>query len=392
MIPACRTCDKIQELIHLKILKFYLAFSLAKEYTLQKIDIINYKNRKELLPMESPRGKITLHDIAAEVGLSITSVSLVLNNRENRISPDKRQEILEVAARLGYLTPSRRRKKAGRDTRSIGLMIPDVSGRFFSSLVQGALDYAGEQDAILSVISGKSEEIFTKNRIDSFVASGISALIIVPPDNCQADAFADVPIPVIQADRYSYALPFSSVRLNHRKGGYLAGQHLAECGHRRVACITGPSEYVTTKERTEGFRLGLEAAGITLADTALFSGDYEIESGFQLGDRIFAGGYSAVFCENDLMAIGLVQRLLQLGKRAGDDISVIGFDDISVSRMIDPPLTTVRQSAHDIGYAACQRAFEEMSDPSLPKQTVFFEPELIVRKSTNTFEPRGVYA
>ena len=126
----------------------------------------------------------------------------------------------------------------------------------------------------------------------------------------------------------------------------------------------------------------MNEAGLSVADGMVLEGDYQTESGYRLAPLLLSGGASAVFCENDMMALGVYRCFQERGVVIGRDISLVGFDDISFCEFLEIPLTTVRQSGYDIGNEACKRAFSEIEHPELPKQTVFFEPELIVRKSS----------
>lgn len=323
--------------------------------------------------------KPTLRDVAEEVGLSLSSVSLVLNHRENRISPENRRRIQEAAERVGYV-PSGKRRNRQKPT-ILGLIVPELSNAFFADVVQGVTDCAFKQDAKLLLATNGESASRDAEQIRSMAASGVAALMIALSYNCSPDVFSEIACPVIQVDRQSPSLPYSSVRLNNRKGGYLATGHLIELGHRRIACITGPSWLMSSQERESGYRWAMEEAGLDVTDDMVMEGDYFPAGGYALADAVIAGGFTAVFCENDMTAIGLYRRFRERGVAVGQDISVVGFDDISFCEMLDTPLTTVRQSGYDIGYEACSRALQEIESPEMPHQSIYFEPRLIKRES-----------
>lgn len=214
------------------------------------------------------------------------------------------------------------------------------------------------------------------------IKAGISALLITPSYSFLPSLFKDVDFPIIQVDRQTQSLPYSSVRLNNKKGGYIATRHLLELGHRDITCITGPMHVLSAQERTEGFKWAVQEFGIDPAKLTYLEGDYLMKSGYSLADQIENSRCTAIFCENDMMAVGIYKRFRELGITVGKDISIVGFDDISYCDFFDVPLTSVYQSGYDIGYTACSRAFYEIKNPSDSKQTIFFEPKLIIRDST----------
>jgi len=138
---------------------------------------------------------------------------------------------------------------------------------------------------------------------------------------------------------------------------------------------------MSSQERESGYRWAMEEAGISVTGDMVIEGDYLSTGGYALADSVIAGGFTAVFCENDMTAIGLYRRFRERGITVGQDISVVGFDDISFCEMLDTPLTTIRQSGYDIGYEACSRAMQEIANPELPHQSIYFEPRLIKRES-----------
>ena len=276
--------------------------------------------------------------------------------------------------------PSGKRKSRQKPV-ILGLIVPELSNAFFADIVQGMTDCAYKQEAKVLLATNGESPSRDAEQIRSMAATGVSALIVALSYNCSPDVFAGMSCPVIQVDRQSPSLPYSSIRLNNRKGGYLAARHLIELGHRRVACITGPRWLMSSQERESGYRWAMEEAGISVTGDMVIEGDYLSTGGYALADSVIAGGFTAVFCENDMTAIGLYRRFRERGITVGQDISVVGFDDISFCEMLDTPLTTIRQSGYDIGYEACSRAMQEIANPELPHQSIYFEPRLIKRES-----------
>lgn len=322
----------------------------------------------------------TLQDIADATNLSVASVSLVLNNRPNRLSEESRSKIINTAKKMGYV-PAKRNKKSA-DSQLLGLIVPSFSNSFFAEIIQGASRCARENGWHLLIETNDDDPDKDKDNIAFFETQKISGLLIISAANCEQAMFQTVKFPVVQVDRQSPTLTCSAVILNHKKGGYLATRHLLELGHTRIACITGPQKHESARRRMEGYLWAFQEAGIPVPKDAIFEGNYQSDGGYIATDKIISGGFTAVFSGNDQMAMGLYKRLHELKKRVPNDISVVGYDDILYSDLLGVPLTTIHQSGYDLGYAACQRLLIEMDNPNIPKQTIYFEPELVIREST----------
>ena len=326
--------------------------------------------------------RTTLKTIADHVGLSVASVSLVLNNKPNKLSPESRKKILAAAEELHYVPQLVSPAMAKKYSKTLGLIIPEVSNSFFADLAQGVGHCAQENGCqlLLSTTDGIAENDADILRL--FISRNIAAMLFVASSNCNASLLQSLPFPVIQVDRRNPALNFSAVVFNQKKGGYLATKHLLELGHRRIACLIGPKNLTNTSLRLKGYYQAYKDMGLTPPSDGVFEGDYMSDSGFDATDAILAKGFTAIFSTNDMMAYGILKRLRQLKIKVPRDISIVGFDDVVYSDLLDVPLTTIRQSGYTIGYEACSRAFQEIEAPEIMKQTIQFEPELIIREST----------
>lgn len=326
--------------------------------------------------------RTTLKTIADHVGLSVASVSLVLNNKPNKLSPESRQKILAAAEELHYAPQLVSPAMAKKYSKTLGLIVPEISNSFFADLAQGVGHCAQENGCqlLLSTTDGIAENDADILRL--FSSRNIAAMLFVASSNCNASLLESLPFPIIQVDRKNPALNFSAVVFNQKKGGYLATRHLLELGHRRIACLTGPKNLTNTSLRLKGYLRAYKDLGVTPPSDGVIEGDYMSDSGFEAADVILERGFTAVFSTNDMMAYGILKRFRQLKIRVPHDISIVGFDDVVYSSLLDVPLTTIRQSGYNMGYEACRRAFEEIEDPKIMKQTIQFEPELIIREST----------
>jgi LacI family transcriptional regulator len=318
--------------------------------------------------------------------LSPTSVSLVLNGKANQISSRSRACILAAAERLGYRSPAKFERPNVSGPLRVSVILPDIGNSFFTSI-------AGGIDAYLAPLGGRMDLMFSDNSptremecLDGIARGRTDGLIIATTlriaSGFYEKAFEKAGVPVVLADRVFPTLNYSTVSYNHKKGAFLATEYLIRLGHRRIACLIGNSrEEANADPRYLGYRWAFEEAGLTPPPDALFPGDYRLESGYRAADGIVGGGFTALFSCNDMMAYGFFKRARELGREIPRDISVVGYDDLFFSNLIDPPLTSVSQNPVDIGLEAARRLACEIQEPGAVRQTVYFEPKLIPRGS-----------
>lgn len=339
--------------------------------------------------------RVTLKDIARETGLSVTTVSLVLNNKPNKISEKTKKNIFEIARKLNYHPNQLAVGLAKRETKTIGLIIPDISNHFFAELALGIDDeaYKHSQNIIFSNTSDKTERDIKSLNI--FYSRGVDAIIIAIAsgiDNEKRSLYqkiiSDISIPIVLVDRYDPSFNCSSVKLNNKKGAYIATSHLLSLGHREIACITGAVGLRSTSERMEGVRWAFKDFGIDMREDYVYEGNYLHSGGYDAVKKIINTPVTAIFAFNDMMAFGAIRMLHQAGLQIPNDMSIIGFDDIYFSELLDVPLTTIQQPAYEIGCEAVRRAIIEIENKNISKQNIFFEPELIIRKSTAKYKER----
>ena len=190
-------------------------------------------------------------------------------------------------------------------------------------------------------------------------------------------------IPFVMIDRYLEKADCSSVIVNHMQGGYAATEHLLGLGHRRIGCVTGPLALQDSKERYVGYQKALQEYGIECEPGWIFEGDYDWASGMRAAEY-FSGGnldVSAIFAFNDMSAYGVYNGLKKKGYSVPGEISLIGYDDIFFSEILDVPLTTVRQPVYDMGVEGVKLLLEEVDSGIHTKKCITFQPSLVVRES-----------
>lgn len=330
---------------------------------------------------------VSIRDVAQRAGVSVGTVSNVLNHSE-KVAPSSVERVQAAIDELGYVrNDAARQLRAGRSS-TVGLVVLDVRNPFFTDIARGAEDAATQ--AGLSVILGNSDENVKREAtyLDLFEEQRVRGVLISPYRDITARLarMRQRGIPVVLVDRRSSDGQFSSVSVDDVAGGRIAVEHLLATGRRRIAFAGGALDIRQIADRLEGAQSVLaDRSDATLEVIATPAS--QVADGRAIGeaiaDRAAADRPDAVFAANDLVAIGVLQGLLSRpGIRVPEDVAIIGFDDIDFASAAVVPISSVRQPRQLIGETALRILVDEAADPSLPRQQVVFEPELVEREST----------
>lgn len=327
---------------------------------------------------------VTIKDVAREARVSVASVSRVLNGHGN-VSDDTRNRIVSVAERLRYTPHSGARSLITRQTNTIGVLLPDMHGEFFSEIVRG-IDMAARKQGLQLLVSSSHGDIGEIAKAIRAMSGRVDGLLIMSPHTDDDFLARNLPqgLPAVLMNTPSKSGQFSCLTVDSYYGAYAMVRHLVEGGHRRIAHIAGPEDNYDAQERLRGYRDALKAFVPDVPERVL-KGDFSEESGCRAGYRLLAldDRPDAVFAANDMMAIGCLFAMTEAGLRVPQDIALAGFDDIPVARYVTPPLTTVRVQIADLGGRALERltlAIEHPDHTKVSAQTLL--PELVVRTSS----------
>lgn len=327
---------------------------------------------------------VSVKDVAAAASVSVGTVSNVLN-RPEKVSPDTVARVHAVIAELGFVrNDAARQLRAGR-SRSIGLVVLDSANPFFAEVARGAEERAAADG--ISVLTGNSGQ--DPAREDAYLAlfreQRVNGVLLTPTGNV-GEAVVDAGVPLVLVDAGDPSGAVSSVAVDDVEGGALAVSHLLARGRRRIAFVGGPLSIPQVADRLEGARRALDAAPDATLEVLELDGltvQHGQNAGTAIAARTAAERPDAVFCANDLLAVGVLQGASILGDvRVPEDIALIGYDDIDFARATVVPLSSVRQPARQIGATAVELLFETLADPDAPARHVRFRPELVVRAST----------
>lgn len=331
---------------------------------------------------------VSVRDVAAAAGVSVGTVSNVLN-QPDKVAATTVERVQAVIADLGFVrNDAARQLRAGR-SRSIGLIVPDAGNPFFADVARGA--EARADDDALAVLLGNSDEDPAREDgyLDLFREQRVNGVLITPASD-DSDKLLRVQaagIPVVLVDREVPGSTFCSVSVDDVEGGFLAARHLLQIGRRRLAFVGGPEGITQVAQRLEGARRAvaevpdatLEVIGMP-ALTVL----HGRAAGEQIAARTAEERPDAIFAANDLLAVGLLQALTMFRSlRVPEDIALVGYDDIDFATATVVPLTSVRQPAQLIGRTAVELLLRTIGDPDGDyERRVRFRPELVVRQST----------
>lgn len=339
-----------------------------------------------------PRKVVTIKQIAKEANVSTATVSMILNKKNKTISEKTTNKVLKIARERNYIPNTMARSLVTKQTKNIGLIIPDIVNPFFPEIARGA-----EDRAILSrysVIYCNTDDNLARedSYIDLLNEKMVDGIILAHSADrgCGAKSLKTCRVPVVLIDR-DYDIPniLGKVLVDNTKASYTGVNYLLSQGYRKIAYITGAMKTRTAQDRLKGYQKALDERGFEFDQRLVKTGEYKIEWGIR-GAQAFLDekiDFDAVFCGNDLIAIGVVKVLKEAGLKVPGDIGVMGFDDIYMATIVDPQLTTIKQPNYEMGYNAMQlliNAIEGNGSAQTQKapETVFLDTELIVRQST----------
>lgn len=334
--------------------------------------------------------RVSIKDIAKAAGVSHSTVSRALSHSP-LVKAETQARIQRLAHEMGYTPDAIARSLVTQQTRTVGVVVTTITDPFVAEVVQGIEDTAHENDYSVILASSASEperelaavEMLRAKRVDSLIvtSSRVGALYL--------EYLERIGVPVVlvnnhnaQSGRYTF-----SVSVDNQHGGGLAASHLIERGHRRIAYVSGPADHSDDAERLAGYRQALDKADIPFDSSLIVPGNGRLDGGKRALHTLMTSLDSpstAVFCYNDMTAIGLLSAARQAGISVPEELAVVGFDDIPFASHVHPPLTTIAQPQRDMGRQAMNMALALMTagDSTAPFSDVVVKGKLIVRQSS----------
>ncbi len=328
----------------------------------------------------------TIMDVAREAGVSYSTVSRVVNNKDY-IVPDKRARVLEAIERLGYVPNIQARKLAGGRAQVVGLVVHDLWSSYAVEILRGIdAELAAEQyDLMLYTSHGRAatESVYVSN-LTQGLAEGL--LLLLPRGlSAYITGLSQRQFPYVLIDHEGVPGIAPAVGARNRDGAYSATQHLLALGHRRIGFITGTMQVGASRDRLDGYRAALDDYTVAFDPTLVVEGDFLKPRAIEAARLLLSRRQrpSAIFASNDVSAFGVMEVARERGLRIPDDLSLVGFDDIPEAANVHPPLTTVRQPLEEMGRVAARTLLTAMRKTDRVSERVELPTQLLVRASTS---------
>ena len=327
--------------------------------------------------------RTTLATIAAEAGVSLPTVSKVVNGRRD-VAPATRALVERLLDEHHYTRAGTRRN---RRSGLVDLVLAGLDSPWAVEILRGVEEWGSAHEtgvAVSAVRHGNARPASWTSALASHDTDGV-IVVLSEFTSGQLEQLREANIPLVVIDPVNPPPPdLPSVGATNWAGGLAATEHLLDLGHRRIGAIAGPADYLCSRARTDGYRSALERAGIRFDPALVRNGDFRHEGGFLHGGELLdlADPPTAIFAGSDQHALGVYEAARQRGLRIPQDLSVVGFDDLPVDRWLSPPLTTVRQPLAEMGWAAADMLGTLIEGLPLPSRRVELTTDLIVREST----------
>lgn len=330
---------------------------------------------------------VTINQIAKLAGVSIATVSNVINNKPGKISDETRERVLQIIKEEGYIPNRIASSMVTKQTKTLGLIIPDISNPFFPDLARGVEDCANENDYTVILCNSDNQlekeetylEMLQEKMVDGIIISASRSRTTVSHELLNSR------VPIVSVDRMIAELDEDAqVVVDNEEGVFSAVTYLLEKGYRNICHLSGPIELKTAKDRYNGFLRAHQAAGIEPMKDHLYAGSYTTDWGYEISNKILESrtDIDCFICGNDLIALGVYRTLHERIIRVPEDIAVVGYDDIYVSSVVSPSLTTIRQPSYQMGYRSAETLICKIKTDRFKKYTTPLKAELIIRNST----------
>ena len=330
---------------------------------------------------------ITIQDIARMAGVSTTTVSRVINNKVEGVSEVTRKRILEIVKETKYKPNPLARGLITKKTKTIGLIIPDITNPFFPEIARGVEDIANKNGFNVFLCNTDDDPDKEKKYIEALKEKYVDGIIFTVASNPRYEhinELFDCGIPIVMMDREMEKEDMKCVYIDNFEGGYIATKHLIELGHKNIGCITGPLKSKSAIDRYKGYEKAMIESNIPINKELVIESNYKIEGGILATERLLNNSMlTAIFVCNDAMAYGSYKAIKKRGYSIPEDISIVGFDNIYLSQMVEKELTTVSQPTYDMGVSAAKMLIKVIDGKRINKKHICFKPELIIRESTS---------
>ena len=333
--------------------------------------------------MRDPHRNVTIRDVAAKAGVSVATISRVLNGK-GPVREATSRRVLETAQALRYSPHGAARSLSMRRTNTIGLLLPDLHGEFFSEVIRG-IDSEARRNGYHLLVSGFHSDRDEMSAVLGAMRGRVDGLIVMSPDREAAALFGQLPLGLPTVLLNSVGGAPRTITIDNYGGAVAMVKHLRSLGHGTIAFVKGPEQNADASERLRGFRQAIGDAGSEVP------GDFSEESGYAAAQQLLQAAKRprAIFAANDAMAIGALSALREAAVAVPDQIALAGFDDVPIARYLTPPLTTIGVEIAELGRRAFEMLERRSREESVETQNEVLPVHLIIRASCGARQIRG---
>jgi LacI family transcriptional regulator len=328
----------------------------------------------------------TIKDVAKKAGVSYATVSRALNNHPE-INEETRKKIVKISSEMGYQPNAIAQGLVKKETKTIGLLIPDITNPFFPEVARGVEDAANMEGYSVFLCNTNWSEEQEERYLEVLMQKQVDGIIIGPSSERTSHIKKVFHLgikPAVFISRIDYSNS-TSILIDNINGARIAVEHLINKGHQKIAFIGGLKDAYSNQDRLLGYKNALEVNGIPINQEYILNGDFKRESGHHTTQKVLQANPrpTAIFAANDMLALGAIQAIKEEGLAIPGDISVVGFDDIGFAALPEIQLTTIAQPKYDMGRLAFLTLLDQMKGgDGVINKRILLNPELIVRKTS----------
>lgn len=335
--------------------------------------------------------KITIREIAELAGVSVTTVSQILNNKGSRFSEQTRKKVLSIVEEYQYKPDFFAANLINRHSKTIGMIVPDVTDFFFSKIIEGVESYLNPLGYMIVLCNSRHDKEQEKRYLNELAHRSVDGILLATPYVLEdeyklgSDFYRNRPIVLI--DRGLNDRDWGQLLVEEYAGTQEVLRMLVEKGHRHIGMLRQSEGYYQLTERVKAYQQVIFEYQLPFEESYVCSGQLTISGGYHAAKEVLKNKkITAIFCGNDEMAIGCYQAIYEAGLKIPDDISVVGFDGLEVSEYMVPPLTTVFQPSNEIGFSAAKFLVDAINFPSQRIPNKIFQTKLIIRESVKNID------
>ncbi|MEZ3435366.1 MAG: LacI family transcriptional regulator [Lachnospiraceae bacterium] len=336
--------------------------------------------------------RTTIKDVAKMAGVSISTVSRVINHSEYGVDAALKERVWEAVRAMNYRPNQNAKSIVTNKTNTVAVLSPDVGHPFYHDIIIGMNEVALKDKYSVLLYNTNGDTDNEKATLDLIFSRSVDGIIFIGYFEEKLKGLMDkLPeVPVVVFDELAQIQNVGQVYVNDAEAFYEMTRYVIECGHRVIGCIIGPGQYAIVRNRLAGYKRALEDAGIPFDEKLIVQGNLTEESAEEPAEYLIREcGVSVILCFNDLMAYGVYKKCMEMGKTIPEDISVAGFDGIGFSEYLNPPLTTCYQPGTEMGSRAMSLLLDKIKGEGVGEEKICLKCQLKIRASVRNCHERN---